>query len=45
VKLSQDEIEKRLAELPPFEPKVKTGYLRRYADKVTSASRGAVFAD
>jgi len=45
VKLSQNEIKKRLASLPPFKPKVKTGYLRRYADKVTSASRGAVFAD
>ena len=45
VKLSQDELEKRLASLPPFKPKVKAGYLRRYADKVTSASRGAVFAD
>jgi len=45
VKLSQKEIEKRLASLPPFKPKVKTGCLRRYADKVTSASRGAVFTD
>jgi dihydroxy-acid dehydratase len=38
------EIKKRLAQLPKFEPKVKTGYLRRYAEKVTSASSGAVFA-
>jgi len=45
VKLDQEEIEARLASLPPFEPKIKTGYLRRYADKVTSASTGAVFAD
>jgi len=45
VKLDQEEIETRLASLPPFEPKIKTGYLRRYADKVTSASTGAVFAD
>jgi dihydroxy-acid dehydratase len=45
VKLSRDEIEKRLASLSPFEPKVKTGYLKRYADKVTSASTGAVFAN
>ena len=45
VKLSQGEIEKRLAQLPPFKPKVRAGYLRRYADKVTSASKGAVFAD
>jgi hypothetical protein len=31
--------------LPLFEPKVKAGYLKRYADRVTSASTGAVFAD
>ncbi len=45
VKLNLEEIERRLASLPPFEPKIKTGYLKRYADKVTSASTGAVFAD
>ena len=45
VELTQREIEQRLNSLPPFEPKVKTGYLKRYADKVTSASTGAVFAD
>ncbi len=38
------EIERRLAALPPFEARVKTGYLRRYAQHVTSASTGAVFA-
>ena len=43
VELSQEEIDKRLAELPPFKPKVTTGYLRRYAEKVSSASQGAVF--
>ena len=41
----QEEIERRLAALPPFEPRVKSGYLRRYAQLVTSASTGAVFAD
>ena len=45
VELTQKEIEQRLNLLPPFEPKAKTGYLKRYADKVTSASTGAVFAD
>ena len=45
IKLSQEEIKKRLASLPSFEPKIKAGYLSRYADKVTSASTGAVFAD
>ena len=45
VELPQKEIELRLNLLPPFKPKVKAGYLKRYADKVTSASTGAVFAD
>ena len=45
VELSQKEIEQRLASLPPFEPKIKTGYLKRYSDKVSSASTGAVFVD
>jgi len=45
LELSQEEIEKRLSSLPPYEPKVRTGYLKRYSDKVTSASTGAVFAD
>jgi dihydroxy-acid dehydratase len=43
VKLSQSEISRRLKRLPGFESPVKTGYLRRYADKVSSASTGAVF--
>jgi len=42
VELSQKEIEWRLSLLPPFEPKIKSGYLKRYSDKVTSASRGAI---
>ena len=41
--LSNDEIEQRLSKLPAFEPKIKTGYLGRYIEKVTSASTGAVF--
>jgi len=45
VELSQGEIEQRLNSLPPFEPKIRTGYLKRYSDKVTSASAGAVFVD
>jgi dihydroxy-acid dehydratase len=32
----------RLAALPPFKPKIDHGYLRRYAQAVTSASRGAI---
>jgi len=44
VELSPKELEQRLTALPSFEPKVKTGYLKRYSDKVSSASTGAVFA-
>ena len=40
--LSDEEIQKRLAELPPFEPKIKKGYLGRYARLVTSANTGAI---
>jgi len=43
IELSDKEISNRLTQLADFEPKVKTGYLRRYAEKVSSASIGAVF--
>jgi len=43
VDLSEEEIKGRLSQLPEFEPKIKTGYLLRYAEQVTSAGRGAVF--
>lgn len=43
VELPETEIEGRLASLPPFEPKITTGYLKRYAEKVSSASTGAIF--
>ena len=43
VELTDKEIANRLARLADFVPRVKTGYLRRYADKVSSASTGAVF--
>jgi dihydroxy-acid dehydratase len=42
VELSDGEIKSRLAKLPEFQPKVTSGYLKRYADLVTSASTGAV---
>jgi dihydroxy-acid dehydratase len=42
VDLTQDAIEGRLAKLGKFEPKVKSGYLKHYAERVTSASNGAV---
>ena len=44
VKLIDGEIASRLAQLAEFEPKAKTGYLRYYAEKVCSASTGAVFS-
>ena len=43
VELSEAEIKNRLAKLPPFEPRVTSGYLRRYSQMVSSASTGAVF--
>jgi dihydroxy-acid dehydratase len=43
VELSKAEIRARLADLPPFKPKVTTGYLKRYSEMVSSASTGAVF--
>jgi dihydroxy-acid dehydratase len=43
LKLSDEEIRRRLEALPPFEPKVKRGWLARYAQFVTSADTGAVF--
>lgn len=42
IKLSDEEIAARLEELPPFEPKVKHGWLGRYVQHVTSANTGAV---
>jgi dihydroxy-acid dehydratase len=44
VRLSDEEIQRRLASLPPFEPKVKRGWLARYSHFVTSADTGAVFS-
>ncbi|HEX7364851.1 MAG TPA: dihydroxy-acid dehydratase [Dehalococcoidia bacterium] len=43
LKVSDDEIKKRLSRLPEFKSKIKTGYLRRYIENVGSASKGAVF--
>ncbi len=43
--LSDKEIADRISGLAEFEPKIKTGYLKRYAEKVTSASTGAVFKE
>jgi dihydroxy-acid dehydratase len=43
--LPKAELERRLAELPPWEPPIRSGYLRRYAQAVTSACTGAVFQE
>ncbi|MBN2424094.1 MAG: dihydroxy-acid dehydratase [Calditrichaceae bacterium] len=42
VSLSEQEINQRLAQLKPFEPKIKKGYLARYSKMVTSANTGAI---
>lgn len=39
------EVQRRLAELPPFETNIESRWLRRYARLVSSASTGAVFLD
>jgi dihydroxy-acid dehydratase len=43
LKVAEDELARRMAELPPFEPKVKRGWLARYLLHVSSADTGAVF--
>jgi len=43
LKVSDTEIEKRLAALPEYKSAIKTGYLRRYIENVGPASSGAVF--
>jgi dihydroxy-acid dehydratase len=45
LELSEAEIARRTTELRPWEPSIKSGYLRRYAQAVTSASTGAVFRE
>ncbi len=42
LKVSAGELRRRLARLGAFKPKVKKGYLARYSQLVTSASKGAV---
>ncbi len=44
VELSDAEINCRLAGVPEFKPRVTKGFLKYYAEKVTSASSGAVYA-
>jgi dihydroxy-acid dehydratase len=45
VRLSQAEMQRRLAALPPFQPRTQSKWLRRYAHFVTSADSGAVLRD
>ncbi len=40
--VSEAELESRLSKLKPFEPKVKSGYLYKYAQNVQDASHGAI---
>lgn len=42
VKLSDEEIQRRKLKFKPIKPKVKEGYLARYAKLVSSASKGAI---
>jgi dihydroxy-acid dehydratase len=42
VELTQEEIEERMSLIPVFTPKIKTGYLARYAKMVSSANTGAI---
>lgn len=43
--IPEEELRRRLSQWRPPEPKVKRGYLRRYARQVQSASTGAVFEE
>ena len=42
LKVSDDELSERRKNWTPNEPKIKTGYLARYAKLVTSADKGAI---
>ena len=42
IAVSDEEMVARKAKWQPREPKVKTGYLARYASMVTSGNRGAI---
>jgi len=42
LEVPEEEIKRRLANLPPWEPRIRSGYLKRYAEAVSSASTGAI---
>ncbi len=43
LEVPEGEVQERLSRLPAWEPRIKSGYLKRYAEAVSSASAGAVF--
>ena len=43
LKVADNIIEERRKKWKPLEPKIKTGYVARYADMVSSANLGAVY--
>lgn len=45
IKIDKQELARRKKVLKPFQPRITSGYLARYARMVTSASTGAVFHD
>jgi dihydroxy-acid dehydratase len=45
VRLSDGEIQRRLATVPPYQPRTRSKWLRRYSHFVTSADTGAVLID
>jgi dihydroxy-acid dehydratase len=45
LEVSEEEIAKREKNRKPYSAPIKTGYLARYAEYVTSASKGAVFRE
>ena len=45
IKISDEELAKRKEGWKPNEPKIKTGYLRRYSKLVSSAIQGAIMTD
>ena len=44
IDVSDEEMAARRAKWQPREPKVTSGYLKRYASLVTSGNRGAILA-
>ena len=43
--VSDEVLEERRKNLKPHHPKITTGYLARYAQRVTSANMGAIFKE